>query len=311
MPGSDRTVTFGGKTTITIPNGGTAVSDAVIMDIPALADLAVSVFVPKETGPLTQHNTALRTTYIVSGDATGQPVIAEPRTTNTWYWLSGVDVLAPANAFAAVAFGDSITDGATSTPNTDHSWPSLLAARLVKAGITNVAVINEGIGGNRLFRDGAGLNASARFDRDVLAKPGVKWVALMEGINDLGNGNRPNAAPADAVTGEMVIASYQQMIERAHILGLKVIGCTLTPFEGAGYYTEKAEAGRKMANQWIRSSGAFDAVFDFDKATQDPAHPLAFLPANNNTDKLHPNDAGYQAMADSVDLTLFGSAAKK
>jgi lysophospholipase L1-like esterase len=307
VPSSDRAMTFNGKPGCTIPAGAVMLSDPVDLEVPKLTDLAVSVYVPGDTGPASNHSLGLHTTYISKeGDFTSTTEIADATTSQVWYWLASVDVLAPANAAAIVAFGDSITDGATSTPNTDRSWPSDLAVRLLANPSTaNIAVINEGISGNRVLGDGAGVSALTRFDRDVLSQSGVKWLMIMEGINDigLGAGGRGGAAPtitADALTGAMA-----QMVERAHTHGIKVIGCTLTPYGGAGYASEAGEAIRSAMNTWIRTSGTFDAVVDFDKATQDPANPLQFKAGFNNTDHLHPNDAGYQAMADSIDLSLF------
>jgi lysophospholipase L1-like esterase len=200
-----------------------------------------------------------------------------------------------------VAFGDSITDGAVSTPDTDRSWPSLLARRLAASGGTNIAVLNQGISGNRILRDGAGVNALARFDRDVLAQPGVKWLTILEGINDIGL-----SSSSDPVTSDDLIAALKQLIERAHEHGIKVIGCTLTPYEGATYATDSGEQIRMAVNRWIRSSGAFDAVVDFEAVTRDPEHPTQYRPGFNNGDHLHANDAGYQAMADAIDLSIFG-----
>jgi lysophospholipase L1-like esterase len=213
-----------------------------------------------------------------------------------------------------VAFGDSITDGATSTVNTDRSWPSVLAARLVLTpSAPRLSVLNEGISGNRILADGAGVNALARFDRDVLGQAGVKWLMIMEGINDIGGTTGPprgNAPPQTPVTADDLIGPMKQMIEKAHNHGIKVIGCTLTPYEGAGYYSEKGEEVRAAVNKWIRTSGAFDAFVDFDKVTQDSANAKTFKPTFNNTDHLHPNDAGYKAMADSIDLKIFNGKKK-
>jgi lysophospholipase L1-like esterase len=202
--------------------------------------------------------------------------------------------------------GDSITDGALSTADKDRSWPSFLARRLAAAGGVNIAVLNQGISGNRLLRDGAGVNALARFDRDVLAQPGVKWLMVLEGINDIGIGNRANAAASDAAGADDLIAALKQLIERAHEHGIQAIGGTLTPYEGAAYYSEAGEQIRTAVNQWIRSSGAFDAVVDFDAATRNPEHLRSFREGFNDGDHLHPNDAGYEAMADAIDLALFG-----
>jgi len=298
-PGTDKPLLFNGKPSTTIPPGAEMLTDAADFDVPKLSDLAVSVYVPDDTGAATAHALGLHTTYISKeGDFTTQPEIADAVTSQSWYWLSSVDVMAPADASAIVAFGDSITDGATSTPNTDRSWPSVLAQRLLADPATaNIAVVNEGISGNRVLADGAGVSALARFDRDVLSIAGAKWVTIMESINDIGMS--AGAVPADALIGGL-----RQMIERAHTHGIKVIGCTLTPYVGARYASDAGETVREAVNNFIRS-GAFDAVFDFDKVTQDPANPKQILPAYNISDHLHPNDAGYKAMADSIDLSIF------
>ncbi|MGA2213242.1 MAG: SGNH/GDSL hydrolase family protein [Bryobacteraceae bacterium] len=301
-PASDRTLLFGGKPSCWIPPGATEISDPVNLDVPAATDLAVSIYVPESATGDTMHNVGLHTTYISKeGDTTAAPEIADAMTTQSFYFLTNVDVAAPADAWAIVTFGDSITDGAVSTPNTDRSWPSFLARRLAAAGSTNIAVLNQGISGNRLLRDGAGVNALARFDRDVLAQPGVKWLMVLEGINDIGV-----SSSTDPVSADDLIAALKQLIERAREHGIKVIGGTLTPYEGARYYTEPGETIREAVNQWIRSAGAFDAVVDFDAVTRDPEHPKQFRPGFNDGDHLHPNDAGYAAMADAIDLSIFG-----
>jgi lysophospholipase L1-like esterase len=281
----------------------------VDLDLPPSADVAVSVYVPGETGPATYHGTGLHTSYISKeGDFAAAPEIAEATTTQSWFLLAGIDVLAPADAAAIVAFGDSITDGATSTPDTDRSWPSQLAQRLLANPSTaHIAVVNEGISGNRVLKDGAGVSALARFDRDVLAQSGVKWLVIMESINDIGQGLRANAPAADAVTADDLTAVIHQMIDRAHAHGIKVIGATLTPFEGAAYYSDRGEEVREAVNRWIRTSGEFDGVIDFDAVTRDANNPKTFRADYNLRDHLHPNDAGYKAMADSIDLSLFGA----
>ena len=219
------------------------------------------------------------------------------------YWLAGVDVEAAADTALLVTFGDSITDGARSTAETNHSWPALLAARLAANKATaRIGVANLGIGGNRVLRDGSGASALARFDRDVLSQPGVKWVALMEGINDIG---RAATSPAEAVTTDELIGAYQQFIAQAHAHGIQAIGCTMTPYEGAGYYSENGERIRAAVNSWIRASGAFDAVVDFEAATRDADYPKRLRSQFDPGDHLHPNDAGYQAMADAFDLKIF------
>jgi lysophospholipase L1-like esterase len=299
---SDRALLFSGRPTAWIPPGAIVISDAVDLDVPIASDLAVSLYIPDTAGTDTMHAVGLHTTYISKeGDATGQAAIADGTTSQSFYFLTNVDVAAAPDAAAIVTFGDSITDGAVSTPNTDHSWPSFLYRRLAAAGGANIAVLNQGISGNRLLRDGAGVNALARFDRDVLAQPGVKWLMVLEGINDIGL-----SSATDPVTSDDVIAALKQLIERAHEHGIKVIGGTLTPYEGAAYAREAGEQTRIAVNQWIRTSGAFDAVVDFEAAERDPEHPKQFRPGFNNGDHLHPNDAGYQAMADPIDLSIFG-----
>jgi lysophospholipase L1-like esterase len=306
VPATDRALLFNGRPGCWIPVGATELSDAVSLDLPAESDLAVSIYIPEDTTADTLHAVGLHSTYVSQGDATGQAMMAEASmSSQSYYWLSNIDVAA-GDAAAIVTFGDSITDGATSTANTDRSWPSFLARRLAASGGANIAVLNEGISGNRLLRDGAGVNALARFDRDVLAQPGVKWLTIMEGINDIGLGSRDEAQANDAVTSGDLIGALKQLIDRAHAHGIKVIGATLTPYEGAAYYSESGEKMRATVNQWIRSSGAFDAVVDFDAVTRDPENPKRLRVAYNISDHLHPNDAGYEAMANAIDLSVFG-----
>jgi lysophospholipase L1-like esterase len=304
VPGTDRALTFGGNPGCTLGPGMVVLSDPVELNVAPVGDLAVSLYFPGQTGPPTSLMGGLHTAYISKeGDVTGQAAIADALTTQSYYFLAGVDVMAPAATSLIVAFGDSITEGARSTANTDHSWPALLGARLAQNKATaNVAIVNLGIGGNRILRDQVGASALARFDRDVLSQAGVKWMMWLEGINDIGRGFQ---TPADAVTAEEIIAGYKQLIERAHTHGVKVIGCTLTPYEGAGYSSEKGEAIREAVNTWIRTSKAYDAVVDFEAATRDPSNPKRFRADLDPGDHLHPNDAGYQAMADAVDLSLF------
>lgn len=300
VPASDRKLTFSGLAAATIPPGASMISDPVDLAVPATGDVVVSVYIPGDSGPPTQHGTGLHTTYISSeGDFSGVPDFTPARTSFSWYFLSGIQVLAPADTGVIVAFGDSITDGATSTNDTDSAWPSFLARRLQDAGVTNLAVVNEGISGNRVLADGAGVSALARFERDVLTQPGIRYLVFMEAINDIG-------VTAGAVTAEEIIAIYKQMIARAHMRGIKVIGATLTPYEGARYYSEAGEGVRTAVNQWIRTTGMLDGMLDFDLVTRDPASPRKFRPGFNIRDNLHPNDAGYKAMADSIDLSLFG-----
>jgi lysophospholipase L1-like esterase len=305
VAGSDRALTFSGRPGCILSPGVVRLSDPVDLSAPALTDLAVSLFFPGETGPPTSHGTGLHTTYISKeGDFTGRPAIDDAaRTTLAYYWLAALDVEAPAGAAALVTFGDSITDGTASTANTDHNWPSLLAERLAKNKKTAmIGVANMGISGNRVLYDGAGSSALARFDRDVLSQSGVRWVMLLEGINDIGRVGTPSP---EAPTADDLIAAYRQIVAIAHTHGLKVIGCTLTPYEGAGYSREPGEAVREAVNTFIRTGGEFDAVVDFEAATRDQANPKRFRASFDPGDHLHPNDAGYQAMADAVDLAIF------
>jgi lysophospholipase L1-like esterase len=284
------------------------ISDPVDMTVAPLASLSVSLYLPGETGIPTGHSTGLHDTYIKDGDTTASASMADAQKTQQYYWLAGIDVLAPAGAAAVVAFGDSITDGARSGTETDHSWPALLAARLAANNATaRIGVANEGIGGNRVLRDITGASALARFDRDVLSQSGVKWVMILEGINDIGHAV---SKPAEAVTAEELIAGHKMLIEMAHAHGILAIGCTLIPYEGAAYARENGEAIREALNQWIRTSGAYDAVVDFEAATRDPANPKRLRAEFDPGDHLHPNNAGYQAMANAVDLSLFGGKKK-
>ncbi|HLI82380.1 MAG TPA: SGNH/GDSL hydrolase family protein [Bryobacteraceae bacterium] len=306
VSGSDHGLTFSGKASATIPPGAEMVSDPVNLQVPQLGDVVISLYLPGESGPPTMHATGLHTTYVVDGDMTAAASLADAKTTASWFYISGLYVTAPADAGTIVAFGDSITDGATSTVDTDHSWPSLLARRLVNNPATaHWAVVNEGISGNRILRDQAGANGLARLDRDVFSQPGVKWMTLMLGINDIGRATGSAFGAAEPVTADELIAGLRQIVERAHVHGIKVLAATLTPYEGAGYYSETGEAMREAVNQWIRTSGAADAVVDFDKVVQDPNHPKQIRSDYNIRDHLHPNDAGYQAMADAVDLAIF------
>ena len=280
-------------------------SDPLAFNVPALGEMTVSVYVPGDSGPATVHSLGLHTTWISKeGDQTAAPDMSNAETVLSWFFVSGVEVQAPGDAATIVAFGDSITDGATSTPDKDGSWPSVLAQRLAANPATaHVALVNEGISGNQVLRDGAGVSALARFDRDVLSVPGAKWMMILEGINDMNIAQRPPANPAvPVVTADDLIGAMKQMVARAHDHGIQVIGCTLTPFGNA---SPAVETMRQTVNGFIRASGNFDAVVDFDKIEQDPANPMQFHAGYNNTDKLHPNDAGYKAMAEGVDLGLF------
>jgi lysophospholipase L1-like esterase len=308
VPGSDRALMFDGVPGCMLGPGMVVLSDPIDLTFAPLADLAISLFVPDSAGPPTSHATALHYTYIKSGNTVAAAAMADAQRSQSYYWLAGIDVLAPAAAASIVTFGDSITDGSHSTTETNHSWPALLAARLAANKATaNIGVANMGIGGNRVLRDVSGVSALGRFDRDVLSQSGVKWVMLLEGINDIGHGVQ---TPAEAVTAENIIGSYKQMIERAHTQGIEVIGCTLTPYEGAAYYREDFEKVREDINTWIRQPGHFDAVVDFEAATRDAADPKKFRADFDPGDHLHPNDKGYEAMANAIDLAIFARKKK-
>jgi lysophospholipase L1-like esterase len=269
------------------------------------------------------HSTVPYASYVSeSGDFTAAPDLAKAATQLSWYWLDGVEVSAPSGAGAIVAFGDSITDGAASTPGTNGSWPSALARRLLAQPGPKMAVLNLGISGNRILHDGAGVSALARFDADVLAQLGVRSLIVLEGINDIGfpsiargfaggNGDNPfSAFAAEEVSADEIIGGLRQIIERARAHGLTVFGGTLTPYEGALYFSPAGEAKRQAVNQWIRSGGAFDGVIDFDAAVRDPQHPSKFLPTYQSGDNLHPSNAGYKVMADAVDLSMLRGTRK-
>ena len=306
VPASDRALTFGGRTATVVPPGTMVVSDPVDLTVPALADLAVSVYLPEETGLPTVHPDGMHTAYITGGNATGSAALKADATTTAYLWLGSVDVLAPAGAGAVVAFGDSITDGVGATPDTDRAWPSLLAATLASGGHAGArSVVNVGLSGNRLLRPGFGVSALARFDRDVLGHAGVRWMTVLFGINDITFPAVPGAGPGEAVTADDLIWGFQQLIERAHRHGIKVAGATIMPVEGVNTYTDAGERIRQDVNRWIRSSKAYDAVIDFDAAVRDPAHPGRLNPDFDPGDHVHPNDAGNRAMAAAIDASIF------
>jgi lysophospholipase L1-like esterase len=306
--GSGRPLTFGGQTSASVPAGAVLFSDPVDITFTAFADLAIDVFISGDTAgmPLTMHTGALQSSYVSeAGNHVGKATFPVARTIPSWYFVARVEAVAPESVGAVVTFGDSITDGTASTPNANRRWPDDLARRLAGGSGAPMAVLNLGIGGNRLLSDGMGVSALARFDRDVGAQTGATHVIVLEGINDIGfAGEETSPAAAD------LIAAHQQMIARAHARGLRILGATLTPYEGAAYATSVGEAKRQAVNQWIRTSGAYDGVIDFDAATRDSARVTRILGAFDPGDHLHPNDAGYQAMADTIDLSLFRMPAR-
>jgi lysophospholipase L1-like esterase len=300
VPESDRALTFEGKPSCDLGPGMVILSDPLDFPLPKLGDIAVSLYFPESTGAAVSNNQTHTAWISKSGDLTAQASIPDAITTGAYYWLAGVEVLAPSNNALIVALGDSITESFRSTPDTNRGWPSVLAARLqADKGTANLGVANMGIGGNRLLHDGTGASALARLDRDVFGQSGTKWLMVLEGINDIGR------AGPEAVTAEDLIGADKQIIERAHTLGIKVVGCTLPPFGGAGSWREDGEAVRETLNNWIRTSGAFDGVADFEKATQDSENPKRLKAEFDPGDHLHLTDAGYQAMADSIDLAIF------
>ncbi|WP_229887179.1 SGNH/GDSL hydrolase family protein [Streptomyces olivaceoviridis] len=305
--GTTRNVTFGSSRHVTIPVGEEAVSDVVPISVSAGENLLVSLYVPGATGMSTWHSDAFDTTYIASGNHAGDDTAAAFGTTTTsWYYLAGMDVLSPSARGTVVAFGDSITDGYHSSTGTYTRWPDFLGRRLGSGpGPQKLSVVDAGIGGNRVLTDvpnlWQGVSALKRFGHDALGQPGVKDVILFEGINDIGNNAGPDGRP---LTAQDLIDGYRTLIDEAHAAHVNIIGATLMPDQGNGYYTPDAEKIRQSVNQWIRTSGAFDGVIDFDRTMRDPANPAALNPAYDSGDHIHPNDEGMKAMADAIDLRL-------
>ncbi|KRC86138.1 lipase [Achromobacter sp. Root83] len=310
-PGTDRVLRFGGQPGVTVAPGAQAVSDPVDLSVPALSELAVSTYFPQATPVTTFHWGAQQTGLLVRGDATGQSGMPGANPLDGRAFLAGIWVEGQADAPVVVAFGDSLTDGNGSTPGANRRWPDVLAGRLAPLG---VGVVNAGISGARVWGDKMGQNAMARFEADVLSQPGVRTVVMMMGINDIG---WPDSAfaPGDApMTAARLTEGYRQLAAAARARGVRVVGGTLAPFEGAlhgtplaGHYSPAKDAVRREVNRWIRDSGVFDAVADFDAVLRDPSHPGRLLPAYDSGDHLHPGDAGYRAMARALDMaTLFG-----
>ncbi len=310
-PATDKPLTFAGKADVLVPPGAEFVSDPIDYSVAPLSDLAVSFHLDAAPARQTGHPGSRSTTYYVHGDSVATANLPDAKRIEHWYLFANVDALSPAqDAATVVALGDSITDGHGATTNGNDRWPDVLARRLqADAATHSVGVSNQGIGGNHLLTDGLGPNALARFDRDVLAQAGVKWLIVFEGVNDLGGLTIKNEAPEaeHAALVARILSAYQQIIARAHAHGIRVYGATITPYEGNDYYhpDTRNEADRQAVNAWIRAAGHFDAVIDFDAAIHDPQHPERILPAYDCGDHLHPGPAGYKAMGESVPLSLF------
>lgn len=303
---TDKPLSFQGQPSVEIPAGALIYSDPLDFPLDPLSDLAVTIHFGIVATSFTSHPGSRETSFLKLGEDVSAKAMPGAATFEHWYVLNGLDVIAKPRSAAVAVLGDSITDGRNSQTNGNGRWPDDLARRLqVAARTKSVAVLNEGIGGNRLLHDGLGPNALARFDRDVLAQNSVRWLIVLEGINDLGV--RPEAAERheNAPSAQELIAAFEQIILRAHSHNLRVYGATIMPVEGFRYFNPEMEADRQVINKWIRSSGAFDAVIDFDAVTRDPGHPTRLSPKVDSGDHLHPSNDGYQIMANAVDLSLF------
>ena len=306
-PATNRPLTFSGAPTVTIPAGADAWSDPVALKVAPLTSLAISLHYPAAPSVQTGHPGSRATSYVLPGDHTAAADLPGAKTADRWFQIASIDVVPTQKTGAIVAFGDSITDGYGVQPNTNLRWTDGLIERLKAAG-KPIAVLNLGIGGNRVLADGLGPSGLSRFDRDVLGQSGVTHLIILEGVNDLGvlNRDKPADAQMNAWMAKDLIGAYARMAAKARAKGIKVIGATILPYSGSAYYhpPAEAEAARQTINAWIRAPGNFDAVIDWDAALRDPAKPTHLLPAYDN-DGLHPNMAGYKAMADAIPLSLF------
>jgi lysophospholipase L1-like esterase len=314
QPGTSHPVTFSGRSSATIPAAAPFVSDPVDLPVKALGSLSISLYLPEDTGQCTCHQVGVQNAFVSdTGDFTDKAF--EPKQTlQMRVFISGVGVESAQPARAVVILGDSISDGVGSTVDTNHRWPDLLANRLDAKGEGAWGVVNMGISGNRILGDGAGQSALTRFDRDVLSTPGIEDVIVFEGVNDLGISHGipqgPMAerfkalAPAHKVTADDLIAGYRQLIARAHAKGLRIVGATITPYGGAMYYSPAGETIRQALNKWIRTSREFDGVIDFDAVIRDPGDPTRIKEGFHAGDHLHGSDAGYEAMAAAIELSL-------
>jgi lysophospholipase L1-like esterase len=310
-PGSDRALTFGGKPVVSIGKGADVLSDPVPLSVTALEQLAISLYVVDGMAS-TWHGVGMQTAYIANGDVTAATRMAGSETDTSRYFLTDVEVTAGADSRTIVVIGDSITDGVGSTEDANRRWPDALADRIrADPALAALSVINSGIAGNRLLNDASrpfvGPSLLSRFERDALAKPGVSWIILLSGSNDISAADMLDD-PKEKVSAQQIIDGMMQLIERAHARGIKVYGATLLPKAGVQkpfIHTAAAQARRNEVNAWIRGSGAFDAVVDFERLMRDPARPDHLAPAYDSGDHLHPNDAGFKAMADAIDLRFF------
>jgi lysophospholipase L1-like esterase len=308
---SDTPVLFDGRPEVVIPAGADYVSDAFRFEAANGANIAISLYLPAAPRGQTSHPGSRTTSHWAHGNQVAAVKLQDATAFEHWFVIAGLEVEAKAGSAAIAVLGDSIADGRGSTTNANDRWSDVLAARVAAAKLP-LAVLNHGIGGNRLLDDGLGPNALARLDRDVLGQAGVRYLIVHEGINDLGTfGTQPGPGHTDAEHENLVrrmIGAYRQVIERAHARGIKVIGCTVTPYAGPTYHpTPRDEEDRRQVNEWIRTAGHFDAVVDFDKVVRDPADPLQFIAAYDSGDHLHPSPAGFRAMAGAIPLTLFKS----
>jgi lysophospholipase L1-like esterase len=309
-PSSDKSLSFAGMPDVTVPPGAEFVSDSIVYPVAPLSNLAVTFHLDDPPARETGHPGSRATSYYVHGDSVAAPILSDAAKIDHWYQISQIDARSGPRAALLVALGDSITDGHGATINGNDRWTDVLASRLQQSPATSdIGVSNQGIGGNHLLIDGLGPSALARFDRDVLAPSGVRWLIVFEGANDLGGLTRTGEVPPVEHTGlvQRVIAAYQQIILRAHAHGIKVFGATITPYMGSDYYHPGPlnEQDRLTVNDWIRGAGHFDAVIDFDAVVRDPHHPDRLLPAYDCGDHLHPSPAGYRAMGEAIPLSLF------
>lgn len=302
---SDKPLTFDKRSSVTIPVGALVYSDALDFELAPLSDLAITIYLKSSPDGVTAHDGSRATSYFTAGECVSAAVLPSAQTVDHWYFLNGVDVPRAHSSAAVVVLGDSITDGRNSTTNGNGRWPDELARRLhANKHTSGIAVLNEGIGGNRLLRDGLGPNALARLDRDVLTQADARWLLVLEGVNDIGTCKE--ACDLESIAND-IVAAYQQIIVRAHSLNIRVYGATITPLGGSFYANPEAERARQAVNRWIRTSGRFDAVIDFDAVTRDPSNPSNLSSGADSSDHLHPGDAGYKAMGDSINLKLFKS----